>query len=82
MKTEANKLYRLVLWRMTIAHFNNKLIACVNTGITPCPKSSQSQSRPITNETGWVIAIRVSNSIRSFQWWIVKHVADGFCLLG
>jgi hypothetical protein len=27
---------------MIIAHFNNKLIAYVNTGITACPKSSQS----------------------------------------
>jgi hypothetical protein len=48
MKTEANKVYRPVLWRMIIGHFNNKLIAYVNTEITPCPKSSQSQSRPIT----------------------------------
>ena len=35
MKTEANKLYRPVLWRMVIVHFNNKLITYVNAEIDP-----------------------------------------------
>jgi len=33
-------MYRPVLGRMAIGHFNNKLIAYVNTGITPLLRSA------------------------------------------
>jgi hypothetical protein len=35
MKTETKKMHRPVLWRMVMAHFNNKLIVYVNTRIEP-----------------------------------------------
>ncbi|OLA95987.1 MAG: hypothetical protein AUH19_08755 [Verrucomicrobia bacterium 13_2_20CM_55_10] len=35
----------------------------------------------VHNETLSVAAMRVSNSVRSFQWWIVKDVADDFAYL-
>jgi len=33
-------MYRRVLERMVMAHFNDKLTACVNTGIASCAGSS------------------------------------------
>jgi hypothetical protein len=35
MKTERKRMYRPVPGSMVIVHFNNKLIAYVNTGIDP-----------------------------------------------
>jgi hypothetical protein len=35
METETKKMYRPVLERIVMAHFNNELIAYVNTGIDP-----------------------------------------------
>src|SRR4029077_15527120 len=35
MRTERKRMYRPVLGRMVIVHFNNKLVAYVNTGIGP-----------------------------------------------
>jgi len=35
MKTETKKMYRRVPERMLIPHFNDKLIACVNTELRP-----------------------------------------------
>jgi hypothetical protein len=40
MKTESKKMYRRVPERVVMAHFNDKLIACVNTGIVSCSESS------------------------------------------
>src|SRR5207244_953302 len=36
MKTEKKNKYRRVPARIVIAHFNDKLAACVNTGIASC----------------------------------------------
>jgi hypothetical protein len=41
MSAERQKMYRRVSGQMVIAHFNGKLIACVNIGITPSSKSSR-----------------------------------------
>jgi len=44
-------MYRTVLGRMVIVHFNNKLIAYVNTGIDPGITSQTQSATQLTTQS-------------------------------
>jgi len=52
-------MYRPVLWRMIMAHFNNKLIARVNTGINPGMARRRRSAFHLHAQVGRVALIRL-----------------------
>jgi hypothetical protein len=51
MKTEKKKMHRPVLERIVMAHFNNELIAYVNTGIDPGTASRTRSATQLTTQS-------------------------------
>jgi hypothetical protein len=59
MKTETKKMYRPVLERIVMAHFNNELIAYVNTGIEPGMASRTRSAFHLRAQVGRVAITRL-----------------------
>ncbi len=59
MKTETKKMYRAVLERIVMAHFNNELIAYVNTGIDPGMASRTRSAFHLHAQVGRAAIIRL-----------------------